>query len=100
MKKYSLVLAWFALVLACIAAWAFLSSPDAGLSDLPRRNVGPGFSERTTAIFGAALLGWCFSAVGTIIGLLSLAFTGRRFLKLTLTLPAIIFTLTPFFIIR
>ncbi|OOG36542.1 hypothetical protein B0B52_19700 [Polaromonas sp. A23] len=59
------------------------------LPDIPRPNVGPGFSESATAMFGGAFVGLWLALGGIALGLLAQLVGPRRAFKFALSVPAL-----------
>src|SRR5258706_14413270 len=102
MAKLSLGLAWSSFLLGAAAFWSYISGyrVSSELPDVPRHKVGPGFSEAATAMFGGALIGWWLAAGGGLLCCLGLAFGKRRVFKLILSLPALLYFIAPFLLVR
>ena len=102
MNKVSIGLAWTSFFLGVMAFWSYVSGYQRSLElpDTPRPNIGPGFSESATAMFGGALIGWWFAAAGALLGCVAIAFGKRRGFKLFLALPALFYFVYPFVMVR
>jgi len=102
LDKLSLGLAWGSLLLgaAAFASYASGYRTSIGLPDVPRPNVGPGFSEAATAMFGGAFIGWWLAGAGTLLACLALVFGKQRRFKLMLGLPALLYFIAPFLLVR
>ena len=102
MHKVSLGLAWSSFLLGAVGFWSYISGYQRSfeLPDIPRPNVGPGFSESATAIFGGALIVWWFAAAGVLLGCVGIAFGKRRLFKLLLALPAFVYFIAPFVMVK
>jgi len=61
------------------------------LSSAPRPNVGPGFSEATTAVFGAMLIGGAVALVSLALVGVALLHSTSRLRTLAFALPAVAF---------
>jgi hypothetical protein len=102
MQRVTTASAWASLLCGLVAVWSLVSGyrRSFGLPDVPRPNVGPGFSESATAVFGGALIGWWFAAAGVLFALVAQIVGPRRLFKLTLSIPALLYFLAPFFLVR
>lgn len=69
------------------------------LSNVPRPNIGPGFSESATVLFGGALLGWWGSSLGFVFGLIGIFVGERTRFKFLAAIPTTIYFLAPFFFV-
>jgi len=62
--------------------------------------MGPGFSESATAVFGGAFIGWWLAAVGVLLAFVAQLVGPRRLFKFGLAIPALVYCLLPFFLIK
>jgi len=102
MQRLTIASAWLSFLCGGLAVWSLVGGyrRSFGLPDAPRQNVGPGFSESATAVFGGALVGWWFAAAGILFALVAQFAGPRRLFKLALSVPALLYLLAPFFLVR
>src|SRR5215208_4061915 len=88
----SAVCAWLSTVLGAFALFIVFAGYRHGfrLPDAPRPNVGPGFSERVTAVIGAFWFGGWISLVALLFVGVALLHSKRRLHKLIFALPALL----------
>ena len=84
--------AWIGTALGVFALYVVLFGyRDAlRLPDIPRPNVGPGFSERVTAIIGAFWVGGWISLIALVAVAIALLHRKRKLRTLIFALPALL----------
>lgn len=102
MHRLTITTAWLSLLCGVLALWSFVSGYRRSLElpDVPRPHIGPGFGESATAFFGGALVGWWLAAAGVLLMLFAQVAGPRRLFKLGLGVPALLYFLAPFFLVR
>jgi hypothetical protein len=88
----STICAWLSAALGVFALYVVLAGyrHSLRLPDVPRPNVGPGFSESLTAAIGALWFGSGISIVALLIVLAALLHSKRRLHTLMFALPALL----------
>ena len=86
------VFAWLGGVAGALAVYILVAGTHqaAKLPTAPRPNVGPGFSESTTAAVGAMLFGFGFSLLALVLVGLAFLHAKNRLLTLAFSLPAVL----------
>lgn len=86
------VLAWLGALAGAFAVFALVASTlhAARLSASPRPNIGPGFSESTTAGIGGMIFGGVLSLVSAVLVGLALLHAKKPLRTLAFFLPAVL----------
>jgi hypothetical protein len=86
----SAVFAWAGCLAGCLSVFILVSGMKqaAGLSHIPRPNVGPGFSEATTASIGVMLFSAGLSFLAFVLVALALIHAKNRLRTLAFLIPA------------
>lgn len=94
-NRLSVIASGIALVLGLLAfvsvGYGYVSSLS--MSHVPRPNVGSGFSESATALFGGALVGLWVAAAGIVFAAFGLFVGLRARFKLLAAAPSIVYLL-------
>jgi uncharacterized membrane protein len=87
------VLSWFAGLLGCLSVFVLVAGVRQGfrLSTAPRPNIGPGFSESATAVFGSMLIGGAIAVISLAVLLVALLHSRNRPRTLVYSIPALLF---------